>query len=261
MLRNFIYLNEQQLDQYVSQVEDGLRSSLSREEEKGHNLTGTVGVKGLGGSGGKSAEQTVTQQVSDTGPARFERLLQLIKGNEEQFGWIEVIQQADVEAARVGSIIDATCELYESDATKVAGPDGILSMLPLMKMISDLSSSTGNPLAGLPSAADLDAMAAFGAAMPSVILLGDIVETDWRIVASVDGLAPGADLEGEARVVGKVSRKWEAGSWKPLPGLPIISHMPREQRREYERKGPDEKGKMLWLEGPALQLDLLAVYR
>lgn len=59
-----------------------------------------------------------------------------------------------------------------------------------------------------------------------------------------------------------VIRAWGHGAWKPLPGLPVVSQMPREQRREFERKGPDESNQQLmWLEGPALELDMLAIWR
>lgn len=259
MLRNFLFLNEDQLDQYIAQVEDGLRQALSRSEKDGNRAAGNIGIKYVGVSGEKSGEQSVTEQVADTGPAKFERLQQLVGGAEQQFGWVTVLQGADLKDVKVGDIVDVTCELYESDASKIARPGGMLDAIPLMKMLAKLSQGP-SPLAGLPDAESLDTMAAFGAAMPTSIVIGDIIDTDWRIVGPLSG-DPIDEVDGDARVVGKVSKVWGPGSWRPLPGLPIISQMPREQRRQYERKGPTAGQEMFWVEGPAIQLDLLAIYR
>ena len=104
----------------------------------------------------------------------------------------------------------------------------------------------------------LDAIAEFGAAMNgNSILLGDLSD-DSRFVAQVPG-SVGAD--GYAYVVGKIVTTWGAGSWKPLPGLPIYSQLPREQRRKVERQGPPAGSEMMWLEGPAMHLKLLAIYQ
>ncbi|GAA1823376.1 DUF6414 family protein [Agromyces salentinus] len=261
MLRNFLYLNEPQLDQYIAQVEDGLRKAMSRSEKDGTRAGGALGTKVLGVSGEKSGEQTVTEELADTSPAKFERLQQLVDGAEEQFGWVTILQEADLEGVRLGNLVDVTCELYEADASKIASPGGLLDAIPLMKMMAKLSKGQGmNPLAGMPDNESLDTMAAFGAAMPTSIVLGDVVDSAWRIVGSLKG-EPLDEIDGDARVVGKVSKLWGASAWRPLPGLPIISQMPRDQRREFERKGPTPGQEMFWVEGPALQLDVLAIYR
>ena len=54
---------------------------------------------------------------------------------------------------------------------------------------------------------------------------------------------------------------WQAGQWKPLLSLPGMNVLPREQRRKMEREGPESGQEASWLEGPAVMLDLLAIYR
>jgi hypothetical protein len=70
-----------------------------------------------------------------------------------------------------------------------------------------------------------------------------------------------AENEGFARVVGKVSAQWDKGNWKPLLVLPGMNLLSREQRRAMQRRGPDEGQESSWLEGSAIMLDVLAIYR
>lgn len=259
MLKHFLYLDEQQLDQYVSQVEDGLRSSSRRSDKSSRRGGGGLNLKGLSLSGEKQREEQTGTELTDTPSARFERLLRLVDGNEEQFQWIEALQPADLETARTGCLLDVSCEIYEPEVTKLLGQGGLLGLLPMMKSVTALG---GGALAGMPGAEQLDAMAALGEAMPAGILVGEVSETDWRIVGTLKSEGNPKEIDGDARVVGKVKKVWGSGSWRPLPGLPVISQMPREQRREYERKGPAaDDQKMMWIEGPGIELDILAVYR
>ena len=258
-LRRFLYLDEEQLNQYVSQIEDGLRRKLSRTSSSGTAKEAGAELKIVKGGLSKESAEALTEDVEDTGPAKFERLTRLIEGNESDFGWITVLQNADMDAVQVGSLIDVTADLYAADITKLGGAGGVLGSLPLMKQMARMADNEG-VLAGLPSADQLDTIGSFMSAMPEMILRGDILETDWSLVAQLDDVSSG-DIEGETRLVGKVSKRWGAGSWRALPGLPIVSAMPREQRREFERKGPTGDNTQLWVEGPAVQLDILAIYR
>jgi len=260
VLKQFKYLNEGQLDQYVAQVEDGLRKSSSRSKGTTSGKSGGLDVK-VAKAGAEAATQASSvEEVADTGPAKFERLIRLVEGNEDTFGWIDVLQEADLAAARAGSIVDMSVELFSPDISKLAGAGGFLEMLPLARAISHMD-PTSDSLMGLPSSDQLDTMEAFMKAIPNRIVQGEVLDMDWSKVAQLPANAP-SDIEGEARVVGKVVRTWPSGSWRPLPGLPIISQMPREQRRAYERKGPENAAqRMMWVEGPALELDILAIYR
>lgn len=208
---------------------------------------------------GRKNVEAESLNYSDNGPARFDRLLALVEGVEDEFGWKD-LQETQVEmiSLRPGHVLACAAELYESDVSKLSAASGILSMLPLMKSISQM---TGKPLQGMENFDDntVEAVGAFGAAMKgSSVVLGDILESDWKLVFSIPA---GIDVEGDAYVVGKVSKVWGAGEWRPLPGLPVFSQLPRAQRREMERKGPAPDGKMMWQEGPAVLLDVLAVYR
>jgi hypothetical protein len=68
-------------------------------------------------------------------------------------------------------------------------------------------------------------------------------------------------FDGYAKVVGKVSTQWGKGQWKLLLALPGMDLLSRDKRREMERKGPNEGQEQNWLEGPAILLDVLTIYR
>ncbi|WP_148286553.1 hypothetical protein [Microbacterium sp. B19] len=248
------------MNQYVSQIEDGLRRSASRSvsAEKGANAELTAKVLKFGLSGRQVDQES--QEYADDGPARFERLLALVEGDEEQFGWHDVQENPDaLSGLRPGHLLAFAGELYEADASKISNPGGILSMLPLARAIGKLPGQKAPAeFEAALGGGTLEAIESFGAAMEGrSIIQGDILDTDYRFVSLLPAAAP---QEGDAYIVGKVSKIWKAGEWRMLPGLPIISQLTREQRREAERKGPGDNT-MMWMEGPAVQLELLAIYR
>lgn len=258
-LLNFLYLNESLLDTYISQIEDGVRSTRTHLAERERTGAAKVNLKVAEAGGGRTTSSSDTSEYTDSAAARFTRLLDIVETDPQRYGWRHVLQAADVEGVIRGEFLDATCEIYESDITQALGSRGLASMLPLVQSMQAWSPS-GSSLANLPNTEKLDAMSALGQSLPPAILQGEIVDTDWSIVGSLEGKVIG-ELDGDARVIGKISRIQGAGTWKPLPGLPIISQMPREQRREYERTGPEENSKNMWVQGPALHLDILAVVR
>jgi hypothetical protein len=257
VLRNFLYLDQPQLSQYISQVEDGLRRVSSRsgsmDRERKVALDAKIATFGLG----KTTVDAESQDYDDDGPARFERLLSLVEGDSEQFGWFDLEADPDQRSGlRTGNIVEFAAEVYPADVSQLSASSGILGMLPFIKTIGKL---TGKPT-GFEQFEDgtLDAIAEFGAAMNGTsIILGDL-DDDSRFMAQIPSSLP---VDGYAHVVGKVITTWDSGHWKPLPGLPVYSQLPRDQRRKLERDGPPAGAEMMWLEGPAMYLSLLAVYQ
>ncbi|WP_264631846.1 DUF6414 family protein [Microbacterium hydrothermale] len=261
VLRNFLYLDERQLNQYISQMEDGLRRiasrSLSSEKGGGAELNAKFMKLGLNG---KTADGE-SQEYADDGPARFERLLALVAGDEERFDWRDIEEDESLlEGMKAGHLITFGGELYESDLTKATSSTGVLGMLPLLQTIAKMPGMTGGAeLDQALSGGTLEAMQGFGQAMNGKsILQGEIQDTDWRFVSLVDSAV---QVEGTAYVVGKISKVWGEGDWRLLPGTPMMAQLPRAKRREIERKGPDKGAEMMWMEGPAVELEILAIYR
>jgi len=86
-------------------------------------------------------------------------------------------------------------------------------------------------------------------------------EIDWRIAGQLDGESLHGDVEGRARVVGKVSKTVPLGRWKPYLTFPGMNLLPREKRRRLERQSPATGKENEYLAGSALMLDILAIYR
>jgi len=261
VLRNFLYLDERQLNQYISQMEDGLRRSANRSTsvEKGGSAEVSAKILKLG-LNGKSADGE-SQEYSDDGPARFDRLLALVAGDEERFGWRDIEEDESLlNGLKAGHLITFGGEIYESDLSKATSSSGILGMIPLVQTFSKMPGVVGaDQLDQALSGGTLEAMQGFGQAMNGKsIIQGEIQDTDWRFVSLLESTV---QIEGTAYVVGKISKVWATGDWRLLPGTPMMTQLPRDKRREIERKGPEKGTEMMWMEGPAVEIAVLAIYR
>lgn len=117
-------------------------------------------------------------------------------------------------------------------------------------------------MTGLPPTGQLDAMKGLANTLGGdAVVVGERDDSDWRVAGRLLDQYLFGDVEGYARVVGKVSTVLRPGSWKPLLALPGMNLMGRDKRREMERKGPDEGQEDSWVKGPAIMLDVLAIYR
>ncbi len=125
ILRKFLYVDDNQLNQYISQVEDGLRSVANRSDSDSRSRGAGVDLKLLTGSGKRENNSSVAESYDDNSASRFERLLQLVDGHHEEFGWKEFdLDNEDggsqFSDLKVGHIISCAAELYESDVTAVS---------------------------------------------------------------------------------------------------------------------------------------------
>ncbi|MPZ91866.1 MAG: hypothetical protein GEU68_09600 [Actinobacteria bacterium] len=114
----------------------------------------------------------------------------------------------------------------------------------------------------MPDDEEMDAAAGFVRGLnASLLVVGEDDETDWRIAGRLKDDFLHGDIEGRARIVGKVSKAVLRGQWKPYLTFPGIKLLSREKRRKMERQAPNPEQEGEYLSGPALVLDLLAIYR
>lgn len=93
-------------------------------------------------------------------------------------------------------------------------------------------------------------------------MVGADEESSWKVAARLgSGHVRDPDLEGYVRVIGKVAQRWPENRWKPLLALPGASLLPRKERKALEAKKPTKDDEDAYLEGPAVMLDVLAIYR
>ena len=264
MLKQFIYLNEQALDEYLSILEDGLRGGVEEKSGKNTNLSGKAGISNLGIGGSRESQEELMISRVDTSPARFERLQKLALGDIELSGWIERGINDDIkDNISAGNLLDIECEVYIPEVVKALSPSGELARtVDQITVLSQLAPSFGSPIEGLPNFDQLQAIKGFAATLGSdAIFVGEMESSNHKVAGKLQDKYIKGDVEGVAHVVGKVVSSWGDTQWKPLLALPGMNLMSREQRRDMERKGPDNGQEGNWLQGPAYMLEILAIYR
>jgi len=263
MLKNLLYLNESALGDYLSALEGGARSSV---EDRGQRSAGSRGGAGQAfePDGRYAREDEKTVRLTDTPPSQFERLMALVAADPALSGWV-AIQDSESESQdlHVGAFIDVSCDIQVPSMIKALAPQG--GMVAAVKALREIGSTMGS---GQSPQIDDSKLAMFETL--GNFIGGDLVvvgETDseaWKVAGRLrnDHLRVAADeLDGTVRMVGKVSRKLGEKDFKPLLALPGLDMLPRAQRREIEAKGPSGAEDDSWLKGPALMLEILAIYR
>lgn len=264
MLKNFLYLNDDSLAAYLSSLEGGLRSSSEQRSSTSKKLTGGVDAKVASGSADRTREEALSISISDTAQARFERLEGLATDDAEHSGWVTVISpDEDLDGVGIGALIDIECEIYVPDQIRVlSSTGGTREALNTLEALRPMAEMFGLDTASVPTPEQSGAYRSMVNNLGSdQVLVGERDDSDWRVAGKLLGQHLNGEIEGFARVVGKVSAAWKTGQWKPILSLPGMNIVSREQRRKVEREGPEPGNSESWLQGPALMLDLLAVYR
>lgn len=135
--------------------------------------------------------------------------------------------------------------------------------MAMLKTMSPLMKVLGPGSVDLPPDEHIQAVTAMSSLMgDDLAVVGERDDTDWRIAGRlIAASVRDSELDGAARVVGKVSTILRPGEHKSLLALPGMNLMTREQRRAQAKSGPKPGEEANWLTGPAVMLDVLAVYR
>lgn len=264
MLRRFLYLDTTALAQYVSALEGGqLTESTSRSLRRGTG-GGELDAKVVKLNGEKGHEDERSLTLADTDEARFDRLLKAAAANSDEVGWIDTLQpDTDFQEIGLGAMVSWECDLYVPSFVQMLAKSGeAVGALNMMQTLLPAARDMGLTTTGLPGADAMKAAASFiGGVGAKLLIVGEDDDTDWKVAAHVDDAFQHGDLEGRARVVGKVSRVLKAGQWLPFLTFPGMKLVAREERRRLERQAPAPGKEGEYLSGPAIMLDLLAVYR
>lgn len=262
LLRKFLYLDENALDDYVSALEDGLRQKRATSSGTSSEKSGQVDVKVARGGGGSAKEAAESAEYADTAPAKFNRLLDLASGNEEELGWLEIQSLEQLDGAGFGAVVHLECEVYIPNMVRLLASGELGEAIGIMKALGDHKDAFGFEKDDMPDPKEMAGVETFTKLFKSdMVFVGDD-DSDWKIAGKLaKSHLRDDDVDGFVRVVGKVSKHWGAGQWKPLVALPGASLVPRKERREMERQVPDDPDDDSYLEGPAVMIDVLAIYR
>ncbi|SOD72865.1 hypothetical protein SAMN05892883_2188 [Jatrophihabitans sp. GAS493] len=264
MLRNFLYLDQPTLDAFIATLEDGLRSTSQRRNVKGRSTEAGADARMLKLSHDRSMQDEASADYSDVPSARFERLLALAQQDPERAGWQEILDAEDLDGIGIGALIEVEVEIYVPDAVRILANAGdVLPLLDMINTLGPLAKMFGNEGTDLPDPQQVEAVRSFASVAKSdQVVVGEFESNDrWRVVGPLKRDHVTGEIDGIARVVGKVSRTWKEGEWKPVLALPGMSLMPREQRRRMQQTAPKAGEEANYVEGPAVMLDVLAIYR
>lgn len=265
LLKRFLYLNTSDLNDYISALEGGLRGSGQRRTTTGSSLGGEANLKVAKGNKESKQEEEESYNFSDTEQARFERLLELASADSEKTGWVEALDpDSHLANIGIGALIEIECEIYVPDEVRLlSSSGGLTEALDTLDAMTPFAAALGlDTTSGLPSKKERDAAKGFISTMKTdLVVVGERDDSDWKVAGQVSPEFTRGDIDGVARIVGKVSSKWGEGEWKPLLALPGSSLMPRKERRALAKKRPKDGEEDQFMQGPALMLDVLAIYR
>ncbi|MDO3067114.1 DUF6414 family protein [Mycobacteroides abscessus] len=273
MLRKFVYLDTASLAEYTATLEGGLIAETRSRSRDSGNKSGAIKLKIAEGHLGTAKENEHEWTVSDEPEARFERLLAAAYENPETIGWREVMQpDSDFSEAQIGEFVSWECDAYEPDLSRLVSKEGATAKkIALMGSLVEALRS-GVPL-GEGSPLDLTALPQQEAQlkiMKELIekvdikksVIGEDEATDWTVFGTLQGEYLRSDIDDERLViVGKIKRKLERGHWRRIAEMINFETINRAERRQRAKQAPPEGKEHEYIAGPALELDILAIYR
>jgi hypothetical protein len=258
ILRQFLYFDEELIDDFLAQLGGGHYEEERQRSEDRRAVQGEAGER----SGIQQVERSVRQIRS----SKFERLYNALHSDlDEPVEEVDFADEASWGRFRRGQIVIAECRVSLPSFSKFLGAaESLEGLIPLMKMFD-------------PDSVDDEAeeairgMSALGAIMGKdvVVVAGLAAAPEYRftcrlkrrnILTTDDG-----DLEGEVTILGKLQRKLREGERELLLTMPGISTLNREQRRDLETqlRGDDDPAQAedLSIGYPAAILTPIALYR
>ena len=265
MLRNFVYLNHQTLSQYIAALEGGLTTEATTRSVNRGGGKGGLDVKIAQASLEQGHENEETRKYADTQEAQFDRLLRAAQQDAEKLAWVEVTQpDVDFPGIGVGAMVSWECEIYVPEFVRMMSASGeMVEAMDMMRTMLPAAKSLGlKTEQPLPNSDTLEAASTFLKQMNvKQLIVGEDDTSDWKVAGQINEQYLHGELEGPVRLVGKVTKIMPEGHWKPFLSFPGMGAGSREQRRKLERQAPEPGKEEQYLHGPALMLDILAVYR
>jgi hypothetical protein len=277
MLVRFVYLDEPTLADYAAQIDGGLIAETKTRQMKKRSTGGQLGTTTLGIKAEGGAENEHSRTYSDTPGAQFHRLLAAASANPEALAWTEVMQPAvDFENAQVGELIQWDCDVDIPDVSRLVARDGgVAKLLEFFPVLATAMAQAGRSGPDAETTPEPVSTAQHLAAQSGVakqliegfnakrMVVGEDSDIEWKVFGSLDGQHVRVDDISAERliVVGKVKRLLPRGESRRVVefvGLPTQYLLPRPQEAG---SGAQQNRWDQDIVGPALELDILAIYR
>lgn len=276
MLLRFIYLDTSTLADYAAQLDGGTLVETKTRRLKRRSGGAKAGVAGVGLNLNLSNDDDDALTYTHPPAAQFQRLLAVAEGNPDALLWTEVLEpDSTFKDLQVGETLMWECDadIHQASRMMAKGADAskVLEMLPGLLSALTARATTDNQAISPEDAQKLEQLTALGAVgkqliddaglMPVVVCTDDT--TEWSLYGELDPDYLRADIKDERlMIVGKVKRIVPAGTWRRLitaPGIPLTT-LTNQGQVSGNGEPPEEKFDP-FVRGPALQLDILAIYR
>lgn len=248
----------------MSALEGGQATDSTIRTIQGSAREAGVDAKVAKGSIGGSRETEESRSYTDTSEAQFNRLLTALENEPEELAYVPVTQpDVDFDGIGIGSMVSWECEIYIPDIIQAMSSKGeFVEALQLMKDLRPMAKQFGAAMDDLPDEDQMDSASHFISKLGAQLLIvGDDVETDWQVAGRIQGEHLLGDMDGVARVVGKVSKVLSPGHSQQFITYPGMNLVSRKERRAMARKPIPVGSEDQYLTGPALMLDILAIFR
>jgi len=265
MLRHFLYLNETMLTSYLGTIEGGLSNETLRKTRKQSDRSGKAGLKGgpvdIGGTKGSEESIEDERRLQEGPEQRFDRFLKALEDDPERYSFEEVLDLEDAwPRLRPGDFITVTCDVEVPQTSLLLSRGEEMSgLLDMMDAMRPLAGMFGKSETELPSMEQTAAMRSFTQVAKSdlVVVSEDEEDGSPRVAGKLLSAFVREVPSGEVMLVGKIAKRWQSGDAHSIMALPGASLLPRDQRRKNAAKQTDDTV----LAGPAMSLDLLAIFR
>jgi hypothetical protein len=268
ILREFLYLDQQLVDQFLAQLEGGVSGEEAQRtrEHRGKEAGGEAGASGFGARAGVKAgrssgqEEEIARTVQQTPESKFARFYDLLR-EQQSVQWLEALDEEIWDQLLRGEIVELQASISVSTLARFAtiaqqaGP-----LLELVQAFGEtVDDETRDAMASLRTIGPL-----LGSGIPITARVAG--SPDFKVVATLrpPHLQVEPDqLDGEATLLAKIQRKLSAQErYTALEAIPGIRGLPAKDRREMEAdlsNSPDFPDMVV--EGPLAVVTPIAIYR
>lgn len=264
-LRNFLYLNENILDDYLSALEGSLPEKIITTEKQTTDKKGTLGVK-MVGLGTEKIVETETQQERTLTPSAKVQLFMDLLQNEEDVPFYEFLNEEiwkqlsrDEIVEFMGSIRFSKLKEFSAAISQLSNLTTLIESFTDTTIIDDKTQKAVEGIKGLGEYKN-------GNEIPCVLSFEG--QKDYPIIAYLDDSflkVPQESFVGDVTILCKIQKKINKGSsveltdfFKSIKELPLN----RDQRRTMNTKDltmPKELSDTI--KGPAFVVIPIAIYK
>lgn len=265
-LRNFLYLNEPLLDDYLAALEGSLTTKIITTEKESVERSGSIGGKFLGVESGKNVE-TETQKEKNLTPSAKVQLFIDYMQTEEEIPFYETMTDEFWRSLSRDEVVEFMGNLRFTKLKEIS--NAVLKLSELASVFEDITekslidSKTKKAISGFKELSEYKN----GNELPCVLSFDGL--KDYPVVAYLDDTCLKVSQEsfvGDVTILCKIQKKVPKGNsieltdfFKAFKDLPLN----RQQRRAMPNKKDLTTPKEIsdTIKGPAFVVIPIAIYK